>query len=309
MEFQREKPEGNGQPGSAGRPNGEDLAYFISLQEAGAADSQYSAQKWDRRAEAWNKERANKRKGDGRVVSAVSYLEQRGLLQPSFEVADIGCGPGRFAAAFAKRVRRVVGLDLSEKMVEHGREHIRREGLANAELWVCDFQTLDIEKAGYKAAFDLVFSSMTPAVQGMNGLLKSMEMSRGWCCHITQLGGCNQLRERMMREVFGRSESFHGFGRRFYALFNILFLLGYEPETSYDHLHRETLLEPDEEYVESSLEHLLPPEEQTRENAKKIERWLQAQCNADGLVREISDASYGRVLWDVRKRSARIFDR
>ena len=281
----------------------DDLEYFISLQEEKALESgEFSAQKWDRRAESWNKERANKRKGDGRVVSAVAYLEQRGLLRPSFDVADIGCGPGRFAAAFAKRVRRVVGLDLSEKMVEHGREHIRREGLDNAALQVCDFRTLDLEKEGYQGAFDLVFSSMTPAIQGMDGLRKVMAMSRGWCCHITQLGGRNQLRERLMREVFGRKGSVWENRRGFYTLFNILLLLGYEPETSYDHLHRETLLEPDEEYVESTLEHMLPAEEQTRENAGKIQRWLQGQRDRDGLVQEITDTSYGRILWDVRVR-------
>lgn len=82
-------------------------------------------------------------------------------MQEHFDIVDIGCGPGRFAAAFAKRVHNVVGLDISEKMVEHGMEHIQNEGLTNAVLHTCDFQTMDIEKEGYKGAFDLVFSSMT----------------------------------------------------------------------------------------------------------------------------------------------------
>lgn len=289
-----------------GVPNAEDLAYFISLQESRPSDApDHSAQKWNQRAEFWKKERTNNRKGDDRVISAVNYLEQRGLLQEHFDIVDIGCGPGRFAAAFAKRVHNVVGLDISEKMVEHGMEHIQNEGLTNAVLHTCDFQTMDIEKEGYKGAFDLVFSSMTPAIHGMNGLTKSMEMSRGWCCHITHLSGQNLLREQIMQEVFGRKTTHQWTGRWFYSLFNVLFLLGYHPETSYENRHQEIWIHPDEEYVEFIMEHMLPSKETTTENAKKILNWLQSHMNEDGLVKESTSSSYGRILWDVRDKTER----
>lgn len=290
----------------SGLPNAGELAYFLSLQESRLADTpNYSAQKWDQRAEFWKKERINNRKGDERVVSAVTYLAQKGLLRENFDIADIGCGPGRFAAAFAKRVHHVVGLDISEKMVAHGMEHIQKEGLTNVVLRTCDFQAMDIEKEGYKGAFDLVFSSMTPAVHDMNSLTKSMEMSRGWCCHITHLNGRNFLRERIMQEVFGKKASQQWTGRWFYCLFNILFLMGYEPETSYESRHQELWVEPDEEYADFVMEHMLPTEENTKENAKKILSWLQAHVNEDGKIQEITDSSYGRILWDVRRKTER----
>lgn len=290
----------------SGLPNAGELAYFLSLQESRLADTpNYSAQKWDQRAEFWKKERINNRKGDERVVSAVTYLTQKGLLRENFDIADIGCGPGRFAAAFAKRVHSVVGLDISEKMTAHGMEHIQKEGLTNVVLRTCDFQAMDIEKEGYKGAFDLVFSSMTPAVHDMNSLTKSMEMSRGWCCHITHLNGRNFLREQIMQEVFGKKASQQWTGRWFYCLFNILFLMGYEPETSYENRHQELWVEPDEEYADFVMEHMLPSEENTKENAKKILSWLQAHVNEDGKIQEITDSSYGRVLWDVRRKTER----
>lgn len=286
--------------------NAKDLEYFISLQESKlVAAPDYSAEKWNRRAELWNKERVSSRKRDERVVSTVAYLEQKGLLQSQYDVADIGCGPGRFAASFAKRVHRVVGLDISEKMVAHGMEHIRNEGVTNAVLRTCDFQTLDIEKEGYKEAFDVVFSSMTPAIHGMNGLLKSMEMSRGWCLHITHLSGRNLLREQIMQEVFGKKIQQQWTGRWFYSLFNILFLLGYHPETSYENQHQQIWTSPDEEYAEFMMEHMLPPEEVTKENFDKILKWLLAHRNEEGLILEITDASFGRILWDVRSRTER----
>ena len=85
---------------------GTDLAYFAAMQESQPKDRpDHSAKKWDQRAEAWEKERREKQKGEARVRSAVAYLEKQGLLQPDFHVADVGCGPGRFAVAFARRVR------------------------------------------------------------------------------------------------------------------------------------------------------------------------------------------------------------
>ena len=152
------------------------LDYFISLQESQSADmNEQSVEMWNRRAEFWENARKKNQKGNERVVSAINYLEQKGLLDKNYDVADIGCGPGRFVAAFARHVHKVVGLDISDKMISHGMEHIQKEGLSNACLYVCDFQKLDIEKAGYKHAFDLVFSSMTPALHGMNGLMKSID--------------------------------------------------------------------------------------------------------------------------------------
>lgn len=286
--------------------NQEDLAYFISLQESRPTDApDHSAKMWDRRAEQWQKERINKRKGDARVVSALTYLEQRGLLQENYDIVDIGCGPGRFAAEFAKRVHSVVGLDISQKMVEHGMEHIRSEGLQNAVLRTCDFQSLDIEKEGYKGAFDLVFSSMTPAIHGMNGLMKSMEMSRAWCCHITQVSGRNHLKEQLMREVFGKNTASQWTGRWFYSLFNVLFLMGYDPETSYETRHQEVWTEPDEEYVVFLLTHMLPEEALTRENVARVSDWLSARRNEEGLIQEVSDTTYGRILWGVRRKTER----
>lgn len=69
--------------------------------------------------------------------------------------------------------------------------------------------------------------------------------------------------------------------------FNILFLLGYNPETSYEKLHRETWVTPDEQYIDSLMEHMLPSEEYTQENANKIMQWIQSHLNKDGQIKEI----------------------
>lgn len=154
-------------------------------------------------------------------------------------------------------------------------EYLKEEQLTNASLHTCDFQSLDLDKEGYRKAFDLVFSSMTPALRGMDNLKKSMEMSRGWCCHVTHLSGRNYLREQILWELFGKKPVSPWNGQSFYALFNILFLSGYNPETTYESRRQEIWVTPDEEYVDFLMEHMLPQEEITKAHAKQIRSWLQ----------------------------------
>ena len=95
------------------------LDYFISLQESQPAElPERAIERWNKRADCWEDERKKKEKGDERVISAINYLDSKGLLEKNYDVADIGCGPGRFAAAFAKYVHKVVGLDISDKMYD-----------------------------------------------------------------------------------------------------------------------------------------------------------------------------------------------
>ena len=60
------------------------LDYFISLQESQSADmNEQSVEMWNRRAEFWENARKKNQKGNERVVSAINYLEQKGLLDKS----------------------------------------------------------------------------------------------------------------------------------------------------------------------------------------------------------------------------------
>ena len=282
---------------------GTDLAYFAAMQESQPKDRpDHSAKKWDQRAEAWEKERREKQNGEARVRSAVAYLEEQGLLQPDFHVADVGCGPGRFAVAFARRVRWVTGFDLSPRMIHYGLEYARREGVANLTLQALDFQTLEVEAAGLRRAFDLVFSSLTPAVHGQAGLEKMMDMSRAYCCNITHLSHRNSICRQLQEEVFGIPPVSPWGGRWFYSLFNLLLLRGYLPQTSYDRQLEARRFVPSQDYAAMLLERVLPPAERTEKNQARIFAWLQEHTDGEGMLTETSEACYGRILWDVRDR-------
>jgi SAM-dependent methyltransferase len=62
----------------------------------------------------------------------VRRMDEWGLLGHDRTVLDLGCGIGRFAVVLAGRVRRVVGLDISARMVAEAQR--RCAGLANVEI-------------------------------------------------------------------------------------------------------------------------------------------------------------------------------
>jgi cyclopropane fatty-acyl-phospholipid synthase-like methyltransferase len=73
-------------------------------------------------------------------------------VSPAWRVLEIGCGVGRLVKPLARRVARVVGVDLSEEMVRRAREYCA--GLPKVELHRTD-GSLDFLAGG---SFDLVFS-------------------------------------------------------------------------------------------------------------------------------------------------------
>ena len=65
---------------------------------------------------------------------------------------DLACGPGTFTCAFAPRVRRIVGLDLTAALMEQGRAAARDAGLGNVEFALGDANALPFSGASFDLA-------------------------------------------------------------------------------------------------------------------------------------------------------------
>ncbi|MBZ9846923.1 class I SAM-dependent methyltransferase [Mesorhizobium sp. CA14] len=75
--------------------------------------------------------------GDEEMLSATtaeiaSWLEQQGFTGAGKTILDIGCGIGRFERALHARVKYIVGIDISSRMLAIARR--RCAGLANVEF-------------------------------------------------------------------------------------------------------------------------------------------------------------------------------
>ncbi len=107
--------------------------------------------------------------GDPAILAAataeiVAWLEAGRLLSSATDVLDLGCGIGRVAAALAPRCRTVLGLDVSQGMVD---EAVRRmEPHSNVTIRHTDGAGLDTLRAD---AFDLILAIDSFPYIVMNG--------------------------------------------------------------------------------------------------------------------------------------------
>lgn len=117
---------------------------------------QHTQQLWDERADEWEDELQNdavkSKSTQDRVDATARYLRARGLLGPEDDVIDIGCGPGRFVAEFAKTCRSAVGADLSGRMLEHGAAFAKSQGITNTGYVRLDFNQADLDELGWRSA-------------------------------------------------------------------------------------------------------------------------------------------------------------
>lgn len=91
--------------------------------------------------------------GPGRSWQAFGHLLLR--ILPPLVVADLGSGEGLLAELLARRCRRVIAIDNSEKMVEYGAAKAQKNGLDNLEFRLGDLENPPLESC----SVDLVILS------------------------------------------------------------------------------------------------------------------------------------------------------
>jgi ArsR family transcriptional regulator len=67
-------------------------------------------------------------------------------LMPPLVIADLGAGEGTVSELLARRAKRVIAVDNSEKMVEFGSDLARSHGVKNLEYRLGDLESLPIAK-------------------------------------------------------------------------------------------------------------------------------------------------------------------
>ncbi len=84
------------------------------------------------------------------TIGEVDFIEKEIDYNKSFRILDIGCGTGRHSIELAKRGYTVVGIDLSESMLNRAKEKAKNENVK------VEFVQADARHLDYKNEFDLV---------------------------------------------------------------------------------------------------------------------------------------------------------
>lgn len=286
--------------------------YRNLLERRGGPSPSSTVEVWNKRSSKWidelNAEGAGKLRTTLRVEAVSAYLREQGLLGSESAVADVGCGPGMFVIEFAKTAGQVVGFDFTRNFIEYGSQIVKREGLTNAKFELCDFTHFDVENSAYKAAFDLVFTSITPALGTAGGLTKLIAMSKGYCFNTSHIFIDHNVARLVSKEVFDTDYSPRWRGDGFYALANLVWLFGYYPVTSYYDTEVEENVSVDSSLAEE-IGFLLRKD--TEEDCEKILNWFHKRCASpdsgmeydsfQNTVKINTHTRYGSILWDVRK--------
>jgi len=74
-------------------------------------------------------------------------------LMPPLVIADLGAGEGTVSQLLARRAKRVIAVDNSEKMVEFGSSLARSHGVKNLEYRLGDLEDLPVKKGEADVAF------------------------------------------------------------------------------------------------------------------------------------------------------------
>ncbi|MBO4834904.1 MAG: methyltransferase domain-containing protein [Lachnospiraceae bacterium] len=260
---------------------------------------------WDERAFDWEKELHEDevviRRNAARVAATVDFLKAHGQLNPEDTVIDIGCGPGRFVAEFAKHAGHVTGLDISPNMCRFGLEYAHSQGVQNVDFIACDFKKTDVIEEDWENKYDLVFSSITPAMSTYESLVKSEIMSRGYCFQSGFVKMVDSPGDEILKEVLTEKEQS---GTRemasCQAMFNILCLEGKYPIVDYYTEACREVLDINEKLVRKLLKNSAAPKELFDKKKELILEALRKRANANGQIERFSEVTYGWILWKVQ---------
>ncbi|MEI7731272.1 MAG: metalloregulator ArsR/SmtB family transcription factor [Verrucomicrobiota bacterium] len=112
--------------------------------------------------------------GPGRSWQAFGQLLLR--IMPPLEVADLGSGEGLLSELLARRCKRIIAVDNSEKMVAFGARKAKKNGLKNLEFRLGDLENPPI----VPASVDLVILSQAlhHAVTPANAIASAFRILR-----------------------------------------------------------------------------------------------------------------------------------
>ena len=222
----------------------------------------------------------------------VGKMRRRKMLGPEIELLDMACGPGTHCFSFAELCRRVVAVDVSEKMIAQAKEKQQHRGAANLELVCRDFYSFQAAEK-----FDTVFVSMSPILNELESVDQLLRLSRRYLALVYWAGVReNPLFERCYRLIYGHE--YHWDALDITIIFNYLHALGYSPEISYLHpvwKRRDTL----EHTVEHIIWHLEFYRELDPEERDQVRQLVAGRVDREGKVTYHTRVRKGVLLLDL----------
>lgn len=259
-----------------------------------AADSdKVKLKRWNKMAEDFA-ERTGGRQKDAERRDVIWRLQQQNLLWPGAKVLDIGAGPGSWACILAETAGHVTALEPADGMSDILERRIDTEGIQNISIDRRTWQAVNLDKDEWNNAFDLVFASMTPGIDGPENLRKMMKASRGGCYYSTFSGsGWREQYAELWQTLF--NESIGEQPNDIIYPFNLVYAMGFKPNLAFSYWTRDDEWGVDEAidkfclFFESYIELTDDVKMVIREHVKN-------RC-VDGKYRQTRTMCRGMMIW------------
>ncbi|MGI5921744.1 MAG: class I SAM-dependent methyltransferase [Syntrophomonadaceae bacterium] len=252
----------------------------------------------DDQAKYWNARASNftNHSGDNRTSEVLELLNKKGILQAGVRVLDIGCGPGLFTIPMASQGIFVVAVDPADKMLALLKDKLPAKSSSFVTTIEALWEDIDIISNGWINSFDLVFASMSPAINSLATLRKMISCSRKWC-YLSGFAGIKQfeLLDSLWLTLVGKPYREH-FNDIIFP-FNIIYSLGYKPEITY----KTSITKQKEEtdlLKQQILNNLSQEIKLTPEVIEYVHNFL-TERSYQGIIEHNITSTVGMMIWKV----------
>jgi SAM-dependent methyltransferase len=250
---------------------------------------------WDKRSEDFADKIATTG-GRKRSKENLALLEAAGFQARGARVLDIGCGAGSLSLPLARAGAEVTSYDISPGMLSQLSRVADREGLSVSTV-AGSWWTADIDRLGFERAFDLVVSSMTPAIKDAKTLDRMMACSRGSCFYIGSFPGGRDAMLTDLLSRIGKTATPRRPPMGFLFPFMYLYLKGYRPEVSFSRRKWKETLDPPKAAAHA-IDIISHDQAVTPATKRAIQRYYK-ETAVDGKCTFSNEMFLGRMVWKV----------
>lgn len=216
-------------------------------------------------------------------------MQDCGMIGPDRTVLDIGCGPGLFTLPFSLCSSRVHCLDSSERMIQRVDSAAHTDGIGNITSQVLKWEDYETDEV-----FDTVFTSLCPALNNPESILRMESLSKDVCAYTSSVNHVDGLEVEVWKEL-GRDCSYRGYDTRF--PYEFLKMIGRNPTIRFFSETQQVLRSPDK--VGADLIHRFSGFGLDTEAVRCSVEKVVSHHEDNGTVSESRNVVLGLLTWSV----------
>ncbi len=253
--------------------------------------------RWDSMAKDFAQRTSGEKAAAGRDAT-LKQLVDKGIVTPKTRVLDIGAGPGSWALPLSGICAHVTALEPSGGMIDIMSERIEKEKVNNISIVQQTWQETNLAEQGWEKAFNLVFASMTPGIDGPDAVMKLMAASGHYCYMSAFSGpGMNQQFAPLWETFFDRPMP-----QRHMDIiypFNLVYAMGFRPDITFSWWNKEINWDRDHT-IRHIIRFFQPHMEITQEAEQIIADYVDTRC-VNGEYVPAAPVCRGVMTWSVHE--------